>query len=514
MTKAVDVLVVGAGPVGMTLALGLTSLGLDVRIIDRAPHTKHQARAGIVWPRAAEVLDDLGAGPQLEKMANLLRSVDLYASGRHLGALDMGHIDSRYPLPMVIEQHETERLLAQTLAEKDVLVEWNHELVGLRSSQDGVKAILRSPDGEQTAIEAAWVVGCEGTRSRVREAAGITYPGKPRHNLQVLQINANPRWRHQYDPSHGWFFLEPNASLGVSPIPGGGYRFFLFTTDPDPSQIAPPTVEQMCGLVARLSRQPDLTLTPTEPYWVNRARFQDRIATTFRRGRVLLAGDAAHAWAPIGGHGMNTGMRGAHNLAWKLAAVHTGQAHDVLLDTYDTEQRAAAHAVMDEMRFNVIERPMPAALYWPVISALRLTLVSTAARRKVERKLSDLDMHHRSSALSVDIRRASGPRAGDRIPDAAITTDQPTRFHDLLSYDRWTLLTRPTASIATIQNIVDKYRSTIRVVPISQPAERTQVSEDDDTLLLVRPDRHIGLRATSTDFAALNAYCHKHLTKR
>lgn len=514
MAKTADVLVVGAGPVGMTLALGLTNLGLDVRIIDRAPHTKHQARAGVVWPRAAEVLDDLGAGPLLEKMANPLHAVDVYASGRHLGGLDMGYIDSRYALPMVIEQHDTERLLAQTLAEKDVLVEWNHELVDLGSSQNGAKAVIRGPDGEHTVVEAAWVVGCEGTRSKVREVTGIAYLGKPRSNLQVLQINAKPQWRHRYDASRGWFFLEPNASLGVSPIPGGGYRFFLFTTDPDPSQTAPPTVEQMCGLVARLSRQPDVTLTPTEPYWVNRARFQDRVATTFRRGCVLLAGDAAHAWAPIGGHGMNTGMRGAHNLAWKLAAVHTGQAHDALLDTYDIEQRAAARAVMDEMRFNVIERPMPAAVYWTVLPALRLSLTSTTVRRKIELKLSDLAMHHRSSALSVDIRRAPGPRAGDRIPDIAVTTDQPTRFHDLLSYDRWTLLARPTANIATIRRIADKYRSTIRVVPIPQPDERTEASENDDTLLLVRPDRHIGLRATSTDLAALDAYCHKYFTKR
>jgi 2-polyprenyl-6-methoxyphenol hydroxylase-like FAD-dependent oxidoreductase len=508
MDSTVAVLVVGAGPVGLTLALALDRLGVRVRVVDRAAHTKHEARAAVLWPRAVEVLDDLALGRRFVEAANALHGVQVYASGRRLGALDLGHVDSAYRFPLVIEQHDTERLLVEALAERGVPVQWRTELTDLRGHDDHVEAVLRGADGRQRVVEAAWVVGCEGTRSRVRDAAGIAYEGRRRPDLQVLQINADARWRYRGDRDHGWFFLEPHASLGVFAIPGGGYRFFCFTVDPDPSVTAPPTVAGMSRLVARLART-EVDLTPTEPHWVNRARFADRVAATLRHGRVLLAGDAAHAWAPIGGHGMNVGMRGAHNLAWKLAAVHGGQARDTLLDTYDTEQRAAARAVMAEMRFNVLELPLPTPAYWPVAALLPVALAARPVRRRVERTLSDLDMHHRDSPLSVDTAAGPGLRAGDRVPDAPVVGDgRRTTVHALLAYDRWTLLAEPSADLAAIRRVTDRYRTPVKVTPVSAdgPAAAAALGRTG-TIRLVRPDRHVGLHARADDLETLDAYC-------
>ena len=515
-----DVLIVGAGPVGLSLALALTRLSLRVRIIDKAPETKREPRAAVIWPRCAEILDDLGLIESVEHAAYKLHAATIYANGRRLGTLDVGHIQSAYPHPLVIEQHVTERLLAGHLESLGVPIEFRTEATDVRLFEDRVDIALQHAGGTEELATSAWVVGCEGSGSLVRQKVGIAFAGDRRPNLQVVQINAVPTWRYANIPTQGYFFLAPNASLGCFPRPGGGYRFFAFTTDPDPNRKTPPTLADMRDLIATVAHAPELQLTPTEPAWTNRARFHDRIATTLRHGRALLAGDAAHVWAPIGGHGMNTGIRGAHNLAWKLAAVHRGEAQPRLLDTYSHEQRAAAQAVIDEMRFNVFERPNPPALLPLLQALLPLGLASGSIRRKVELTLSDLAMHHRGSALSWQRVAARRLCAGDRVPDVAvIADDKATRLHQLLSMQHWTLLLHTTgqdsAAIRQAQAIAAAYRAAIRVVPVA-PAdpEVKRMLGPDEMIILVRPDRHIGLMARTDDMRALRDYLDTFLVRR
>jgi flavin-dependent dehydrogenase len=361
-------------------------------------------------------------------------------------------------------------------------------------------------------VTSAWLIGCEGARSLVRQRLGIPFEGNRRANLQVVQINAIPTWHYSDAPTHGYFFLAPNASLGCFSKPGGGYRFFCFVTDPDPARTTPPTLDEMRDVIATVAHAPELKLAPTEPRWTNRARFQDRVAATLRQGRAFLVGDAAHVWAPIGGHGMNAGIRGAHNLAWKLAAVQRGEAKPLLLDTYSAEQRAAAQAVMDEMRFNVLERPNGPLLV-PLLRALMpLGLASKTVRRQIEWTLSDLTMHHRHSTLSWHNGRKHGVRAGDRVPDVAVRVNQcPVSLHRLLSMQRWTLLINTadgdSTALEQIRVVTGGYRTPIQVVGV-QPLDRAaqQALGHDDGMVLVRPDRHIGLLTHRNDSATLQRY--------
>jgi 2-polyprenyl-6-methoxyphenol hydroxylase-like FAD-dependent oxidoreductase len=335
--------------------------------VDKAAETKREARAAVIWPRAREVLADFGVEDTFQRAANELRSVAVYAEGDRLGELELGRLATAYPFPLVLEQDATERLLAEHLEELGVRIEWHTEVTGVRSFDDRAEATLRrSDDSTETAVS-SWIVGCEGSRSVVRGSLGIPFEGARRENLQVVQIDAEPRWRHTESPERGYFFLAANTSLGCFPVPEGGWRFFAFTTDPNPTQKEPPTLGEMRELIASAARAPELELS--KPRWVNRARFQDRIAGTLRHGRALLAGDAAHVWAPIGGHGMNVGLQDAHNLAWKLAAVHRGEAQERMLDTYSDEQKQMARAVVREMKLNVLERPNPSTLV-PALKAL------------------------------------------------------------------------------------------------------------------------------------------------
>lgn len=512
-----SVIVVGAGPVGLALALGLVRAGIGVRVVDRAPRTKREQRAAVLWPRAVEVLDDLGVAPAISERAHHLRSVDVHVRGRYRAHLDLGRVASAHPHPLLIEQHDVERLLEEQLAHHGVRIGWSTEVLACRADDVAAEVDLRDPDGATRTVTAAWVVGCEGTASVVRRDLGIPFEGRRRPNLQVVQVDARPTWSVPHGDDHGYFFLAPEVSLAAFPMPDDTYRFFAFTTDPRPDRRDPPTPEEMRRLVAEVSGHPEVRLELTEPVWLSRARFSDRVAATLRRGRGLLAGDAAHAWAPIGGHGMNTGIRGAHNLAWKLAAVHRGEARDVLLDTYCLEQRAAARAVMAEMRFNVLELPLPGWCLSVVDALLPAALGTEAVRRRVELTLSDLAMHYRGSPLSRPAGDTLPVRPGDRLPDVTVVVDGQRRpLHSLASYRAWTLLvvgapqSQRTAQHA--RDLVAGYLAPIDVAA-AVPADGVarQALGRRPALVLVRPDGHVALTARGADLGAVRTHLDRFL---
>jgi 2-polyprenyl-6-methoxyphenol hydroxylase-like FAD-dependent oxidoreductase len=507
--RRTDVLVVGAGPVGLTLAMGLVTHGLKVRVVDREREANSEPRAAVIWPRGAEALDDLGAGERVRAAANELQTLDLHSRGRALGRVSLGSLDSRYPHSLLIEQDATERLLSERLRELGTEVERGVEAVEIRPDADGVETVLRGTDGRAERAASAWLVGCDGSRSTVRESLGIPFEGRRRRNLQLLQVDAVPHWRHSYDPSRGFYFIAPDACLGCFPRPDGGYRFFCYTTDPDPAIADPPSLDEMRDLVARVAGTPELRLT--EHTWLNRARFQQRFAARLRAGRVLLAGDAAHVWASIGGHGMNVGLRGAHNLAWKLAAVHRGEARPALLDTYETEERTGVKAFLRLMKLNFLEYPTTRLGFLPREVLLRAGLATPRLAPLIERAVSDLDAGHGRSPLSRAAKGVRGLRPGDRAPDAPVVAEgRETTLHRLLSYACWTLLVADSIGaeeLGRLRAVVAGFAGPIAVRPVSVPdgGDLAPLARER-LILLIRPDRHVGLVARIGDVAALRAY--------
>ncbi|MEV4443053.1 FAD-dependent monooxygenase, partial [Streptomyces sp. NPDC049577] len=422
------------------------------------------------------------------------------------------------PRPLAIEQQDIERLLRERLRQLGTDVQWATEAVAVRTCDDGAEVDVRGPGHRLRTVGCRWLVGCEGAHSLVRRTLGVPFEGERRFDLQALQINAQADWRYPYLPDLVYFFLDHRATVMASPRPGGGYRFFAFCTDPDPLLEAPPGLDEMRTLVARVARDDGTRLVPTSPPWTNRSRFHDRMAASLRRGRVLLAGDSAHLWAPIGGHGLNTGLRGAHNLGWKLAAVHRGWAVEALLDTYNTEQRHTAGQVMREMRRNVLELPPGRA----TLAGMRLLLPALLSSERVARRgrglLSDFARHHGESELSSGFAR-HGLHAGDRLPDLPVTAQRgPCHLHDLLSYDRWTLLLVPeedgkgeTAETARLRALIDRHAVPVELFRV-RPQARARGGLSPGSLLLVRPDGHIGLLARANDQHALHAYLSRWFT--
>jgi 2-polyprenyl-6-methoxyphenol hydroxylase-like FAD-dependent oxidoreductase len=520
MKPDVDVLVVGAGPVGLTLAIALRRLSLSVRVVDKAPGTNREPKADVLFPRAGEALGAIGAGEAIRKHSYEMQGANFYGSGRHLGSFRVGRLQTQYARAMTIEQHEIEALLADELTQRAVEVEWNTTLQDLRATDDYVAVSLTLQDGRTDVVTAAWVVGCDGLRSTVRDRLGIAFEGERRRNMQVVQGNVEPTWHLENKPGHGYFFLAPYRSVIAFPTPAAGYRIFCVRDDPHPDRTQPPTLAELRDLVAEAADIPDLQLTLTDPIWLSRARFADRVAATLRRGRVLLAGDAAHAWAPIGGHGMNVGMIGAHNLAWKLAAVHRGQAVDAVLDTYSIEQRELALGVIRDMRMNIMEMLLPPLIHRVRSAFLRMALPRQGFQRRSEFMMSDFGRNHRRSPLSWQRTRRlrRGVRAGDRLPDIAVIPtvvpspgpagERPSaradgrtvNLHNLLSYHRWTLLI---AAARADTGTVDALRAActagavdVEVVPIAIPdADDARQLGRSGEMTLVRPDAHVALIA-------------------
>ena len=496
-------LIVGAGPTGLTLALALRRLGVECRVVDAGEGPRAEPRAAVVWPREAELLAALGLGPRLLAASSPLGATAVFRGRRRLGELPFEGVASAFARPLVIEQHVLQGLLEAELQDAGGKVEWRTRLTAFTQTDRSVYAELAPADGSADTVKASWLVACDGARSGVRKRLGVTFVGRAVPNLEVVQVKARLDW--PYEPDRGGLFLAPGRALGAFPMPDGRRRFYCFKTVEEPDRTSAPSLQEMQALIGGMMGRPPVELSDVD--WLSRARFQERIAERLRVGRVLLAGDAAHVWPAVGGHGMAVAILGACNLAWRLAAVINGQGPLQLLDVYGDEQRTQAATMTRKMRLDLLERPLPGPVLAVLAAVLPWALKSAFVRRAIERGLlSDLNLGHRGGPMSVS--RAGGPlRAGDRLPDAAVVVEgREQRLHGLLSVQHWTLIAPPGADVERIAPMLAG-RAAIQMVQTA-PAGRQAAADLDGlrAMLLVRPDGYVGLTARPNDLDALAAY--------
>ena len=338
------VLIVGAGPVGMTLASELARYGVRVRIVDKAAARTDKSKAMVLWSRTLELLDrggGRGSAPFVEAGFKVA-GVAFVADGKDVGRVAMDGIPSAYNYALTIPQSETERLLEERLAGQGVAVERNTEVTAFTMGPGGVDAILRHADGQEEAVRASWLVGCDGAHSAVRHALGAPFSGETLLSdwfLADVHMTGYPR--PDTDASIHW---HRDGVLILFPIKPGRYRIIGDLPPTDAKVPLSPTLKQVQALVDR--RGPAGT-TVFDPVWLSGFRINGRKVAEYRHGRVFLAGDAAHVHSPAGGQGMNTGMQDAMNLAWKLALVVRGACRESLLDSYSPERSAVGDQVLE-----------------------------------------------------------------------------------------------------------------------------------------------------------------------
>ncbi|MFJ3974210.1 FAD-dependent monooxygenase [Streptomyces sp. NPDC090021] len=483
--RSSTVVVVGAGPTGLTLACALRAAGVDVRVLDGASGPAHTSRALGVQPRGAEVLDRVGALGDLPERSVSIGQVATYVDGRLLARLPVGRRTDLVTRPgLLVSQAEVEARLRSRLAELGTAVEWRSEVTDLRQQTEGV--VLNCGDRE---IRAAWLVGCDGAHSRVRKAAGIGFPGVPLVE-RFLLADVTVRLPQPRDAVAVW--LRGDGMLGAFPLPG---RDVWRLMAPVPAGAADAEAARPADLLAELlATEAGVPRTLIqEVHWESVFRIHRRLAPAYRHGRVLLAGDAAHIHSPFGGQGMNTGLGDAENLAWKLALVATGRAGSGLLDTYEAERRPVAREVLSST--SAMTGLVVGATPWARFLRDRVfvpLLNQPAVQRRIWEKSSQLTLTYRRGPLGSGRRApARGPRPGDRIPDRQCTRPDgvTTRLYEELR-GRWALLV-PASVTSAWDEVARRHLGTGLV-------SRLATGEGDRReVLLVRPDGHLLWRGTS-----------------
>ena len=515
-----DVLIVGAGPVGLNLAVDLGRRGVACRIIDKALAPLKYCRAIGVTPRTLEVFERFGVARQVIDAGLWITGMRSVVAGR--GSEDMILPDLGLPYAQLgVPQYETERVLTEALRGPGIAIERGVELASLTQDAQGVTAELKDAAGATTTGRYAYVIGCDGAHSLVRKAIGATFEGEA-YPWPFMLGDVHIDWELPYGmalrairPHND---RPPDMFIAI-PLPEGGrYRV---------SMLAPPTLPTGAGdhgiqaetpgpSLADLQQVAD-DLLPGRPRlsalrWSSVFRISMRLADRYGRGRAFIAGDAAHIHPPTGGQGMNTGIQDAHNLAWKLALVLRGEAPASLLDSYEAERRPIGAEVVARTKAasESIGRDRP----------------------KEDERLVDAQVlvSYRGGPIVRDDcgAEAVGPKAGDRAPDVAGLARQgfgfPLRLHEVTAGTDHVLLARPEGDIAALSalaaGLARQRGRLVRVIAVvdGEPTQHPSVTVVGDKengfakaygtagAILVRPDGHIGWRGTSWRHPGLREY--------
>ena len=481
------VLIVGAGPTGLTLAVELARRGVSCRLLEAAPGPQPGSRGKGVQPRTLEVFDDLGIVSRVlahGELAMPIRSTG--PDGRvTLGGAEPESLKDRPDIPyttsLVTPQWRVEEALRLRLDELGGVVEFGSRLVSFTQSGRGVSAVIDTGTRTET-VEAEWLVGCDGGHSTVRKQAGISFVGDTLEDVRMLVADLDVEG---LDRDTWQMWRQRDGFVSLCPLPST--EVFQYQASIAPGQDPQLSLVNLQAILNQRTGRADLRLH--EPEWSSLWRANIRLAGRYRHGRVLLAGDAAHVHSPAGGQGMNTGIGDAHNLGWKRAAVVRG-APDMLADSYEAERRPVAAHVLG-------------------LSNARLAqTVKEGITTRRDSSTLQLDVNYRGSALARDDRNDNSKlRAGDRAPDATglRTQDGEHRLFDLTRGGRFTLLAfgdlppidHAGVDLQTLQ-VVDAARQPGQLAD-THGHLRTGYGAKDHTLALIRPDGYLAVISDAGD---------------
>ena len=410
-----EVLIAGAGPTGLVLALWLTRLGARVRVIDKEAEPGTTSRALAVHARTLELYRQSDLAGALVEKGLQFAAINLWVRGKHVGRAAVGEMGtgiSPYPYIVIFPQDEHERFLIECLRDLGVEVERPLQLVAFDERGDRVITRLKRPDGSEETCEASYLAGCDGARSAVREVLGTGFPGGTyEHIFYVADVQASgPVMNQELHVA-----LDDAGFLAAFPMKGKGRVRLIGTV----RQQAEDRHEQLkWNDVSRVVIE-RLGVDVEKVNWFSTYHVHHRVAAQFRIGRAFLLGDAAHIHSPVGGQGMNTGIGDAVNLAWKMAAVLQKRADDRLLDTYEPERIAFAKRLVatTDRAFQLVTSTGALAAFVrlqvvPVV--LPVLFAIDAVRRFMFRTVSQTAIDYRDSALSSGA--AGEVKAGDRLP--------------------------------------------------------------------------------------------------
>ena len=540
---ATSVLIVGAGPTGLTLAIELARRGIAYRLIDRDAARAPTSRAIGTQARTVEVFHLMGIPQSALQPAVWPRALRLAERERTLARLPFGSGPGASPRLLSMDESDTERVLEERLVGLGGRVEWNTELTTFRLDGDRVVASVNGPAGPSE-IEAQFLVGADGAHSVVRRGAGIAFAGAA-YPERFLLTDMDIEWELSHEEGHVW--IGDDGLVAAIPLPGDRHFRLIVPLPPAESATEYPTESAIATRAEALLRQrTGLPLRRVgEPAWASAFHIQRRQAAHYRQGPIFIAGDAAHVHSPVGGQGMNMGIQDAFNLGWKLALAAQGLAAPGLLDTYEAERHPVGRGVLRgthlATRVFLARNPIMHVVREQIVPAL---ITMPPVRRRALATISQLTVAYRDSPLASNAdepddvrdwlhRAAPGIRAGDRVPDAALTdaaTGARVSLFDLVARG-WTLLLFPSAKatperLAQVEGLAGQTREMVGdavqpYVVLNAPSEialTTPILVDGSgaagrivgasrgLAALVRPDGYLGYRGRPDQPGALASY--------
>ncbi len=498
------VLVVGAGPTGLLLSAELCRRGVECRLIDAGPAPLAWDRATVVHPRSLEVLESLGiVGPLLEAGIRQ-RVISIHSDGSLLGEIDLAHCGSRYGFNIGISEEVTESILTDYLHQQGGEVMRSASLVDLEEQADRLVASIQR-NGRTERMPVRWVVGCDGYHSVTRKFARIEMTGHDIAKPWAVFDATLPGWAQSYEKNCAYLDEVP---VILTALPRQRWRVYL-----QPSAAGSDLVDDAASILQRYLPRVSIE-DVTHPH---RFHCHSKVAARYRAGRILLAGDAAHVCSPSQGHGMNSGLQDAYNLAWKLALVCQDHCAASLLDSYDAERRPVAEAVVasgDEFE-KALAMTTPSEREGRN-EILRAVFSEPGSRHHEAVAEAELDIDYRNSPVVMG--DADGfLAAGDRTPDAIrigrnrsghtalIIGSASVPVDQVVQLERG-IRTQCNPSIVEAVELLTTASARHGEHGSITPATLARFGMGELTLLLIRPDAHVGLRSDQAHLDALASY--------
>ncbi len=509
-----DVLIVGAGPTGLSLACQLLRHGIDFQIIERNDGPTPYSKAIGVHARTLEIYEQMDLAASALEQGTIAGKVRMLEGGEILGEVDLSNLGeglSAYPFMLLLEQNKNERLLYDYLQGHGRDVLWQSELVSFVQSAKGVTAEVKTPNDVNRTVEARYLVGCDGPKSQVRHTLGLSFEGSTFERIfYVADVEID--WKYGHDALQ--VCLAKNAVVAFFPMKGEKrYRIvgaFPEGFDKDAGEVLYEEIER------RIILEAEIALDITHVEWFSTYKVHTRHVNKFSEGRCFLAGDSAHIHTPAGGQGMNTGIQDAYNLAWKLAAVITGFAGESILDSYNEERLPNAQRLLGttDRMFNL------AAGTDPFLNLIRTTVFPPMARFILSLDvvksrffpiISQIGINYRGGSLSD--HNGDGDfdvKAGDRLPYFLVDGKS---IYDRLREPKFHLLTFSDGEsdyVETKDSVEAEHGPMVdyQVVPL-YPHVAELFGSDENFNVLLRPDNHLGFISQETGVNRLNAYLTK-----
>lgn len=479
--KMDTILIAGAGPTGLILALALTQLGIRVRIIDKALEPGTTSRALVVHARTLEFYRLLGISDAVLKEAFRFAAINIWALGKRRGRAEIGDIGeglSAFPYLVVFPQDEHEKFLISELKKLGVELERGTELIETYQDSKQVTATLKLKNGSQEKFQTPYLAGCDGSHSIVRKSLNIEFSGS---QYQQLFYVADIESESELTNGELHLAIDKSDFLAIFPLKGKnrGRLIGILTTENDTKK------NELKWEDVKHEAINNLGLKLSKLNWFSTYKVHHRLASEFSRGRIFLLGDAGHIHSPVGGQGMNTGIGDAFNLAWKLAAVLQKQADKKILLSYEPERKAFAKKLVatTDRAFTIVSSTGRLARF------VRLNIIPVVVPRLMKirpfrkfmfRMVSQISIHYRNSPLSVGM--VGSLHAGDRLP---WLRDNDSAF----TYFGWQVHVygAPAEDLSVLCNSLG-----IKLSVFKWRRDFSKSGFTEDAAYLIRPDLHIG----------------------